>query len=307
MLIYICAGILLVVYILLTANSGEPRMSRLFNSTCAIVIASIGQALVHFVHGIDLSAAGLISFSNCAAAIFMPNDPALMVLFIFISLIIGGAAGFLNGYIITHFKLPPFIVTFASWFIWEGIAYFITPIKTGINSAAFSDALTGGVLGIPVSLIIMLIPCILWTYAYRTHFGISLHAIAQSKSTAYYCGIRVTDITIAAYALCGLLSVASGILIAAYTQKGAPSGGDSYLLLTLCAVFLGGTSFKPGSTSVFGTVAGCFVLQIFIELILLLGVPIYWAQLLRGLVFIFIIFLRAAVNYREKSVKEAVL
>ena len=70
---------------------------------------------------------------------------------------------------------------------------------------------------------------------------------------------------------------------------------------------MGGTSFKPGSTSVFGTVAGCFVLQIFIELILLFGVPIYWAQLLRGLVFIFIIFLRAAVNYREKSGKEAVL
>ena len=94
---------------------------------------------------------------------------------------------------------------------------------------------------------------------------------------------------------------AAGIFAAAETMEGSPSGGDSYLLLTLCAVFLGGADLKHNKGSVLGTIAGCFVLQLFIELILIMGVPIYWAQLIRGLLFIFIILIKAAFSFYKKN------
>ena len=299
--VYLIAIVLFVIYVAFQAGSGEQWFKGLLNSTVAIILASVGQTFVLYVHGIDLSIAGLISFANCATASFIPGDLFSAVIFIMALLIIGFFAGFINGIVITRFKLPPFIVTFASWFIWEGLSYYIAPIKTNLAVFAFSNALTGRIFSIPIALIIIAAICALWLYFRRTHFGISLFAIAHNKKTAYYCGINVDRITVVAYMICAALSVAAGIFAAAETMEGSPSGGDSYLLLTLCAVFLGGADLKHNKGSVLGTIAGCFVLQLFIELILIMGVPIYWAQLIRGLLFIFIILIKAAFSFYKKN------
>lgn len=299
--VYIIAIALFALFAAFKYKSESHWLNGLLNSTVPIILASVGQSFVLFVHGIDLSVAGLISFANCLTACYIPEGPIAAVIFIIMLIILGVASGFVNGYIITRFNLPPFIVTFAMWFIWEGLAHYIAPIKTDLINIGFAELLTGNIFFVPVSLILIAALIIAWIYIKRTRFGISLYAIDHNKKTAYYSGIDVTNLTVAAYMICGAFAAAAGIYVTAQTNEGAPSGGDSYLLLTLCAVFLGGADFKHNKGGIFGTIAGCFILQLLIEIIMLAGVPIYWAQLIRGLILIFIIFIRTAFRLSNEK------
>ncbi len=297
---YALAIVLFVLYAFLQRGTNRIWISDTLNSLTVIIIASAGQMYVMLIRGVDLSIAGIISLTNCFCSLFMPGSAVGIVFFCIGVAVFGAAAGFLNGYIITRFRLQPFIVTFASWFIWGGLSYCVLPLKRENSFNAFSEALMRRIGIVPISVFLIAGVCLVWFYLRRTRFGVSLYAVEHNKKTAYYSGINVTRVTVLAYVLSGALAAFAGIYLTAFNGYGSPNSGDSYILLTICAALLGGSDMMGGRGSLAGTIAGCVILELSVDILLLLDTPVYWAQFVRGALFIAVIFLRTALSISRR-------
>ena len=303
---YIVLLALLIITLICYASSGQSKWFNIIvNETTVLILASVGQTLVLLVQGVDLSIAGIMSLTNCIAAKYMPDDAlgsAMAILFI---VVIGLLAGLLNGFIVVKLRLKAFVVTLATWFIWGGLAVCVAPQRIAVKSV-WITGLTGNLGVIPISAFIILALCLIWIYFRRTYFGVSLYAVDNDRRTAYNSGINVNRIVICAYALSGVFAALSGLFLTSQAGNGTPNAGDDFIFLTLCASLIGGAYTTGGRGSVFGTIAGCFILQLFIDLVLLWGVPIYWAQLLRSGLFIMMICMQTVLRLKSKPLNGSI-
>ena len=303
---YIVLLVLLSITVICYSPSGNLNwFNTMVNETTGLILASVGQTLVLLVQGVDLSIAGIMSLTNCIAAKYMPADVLGSALVILIIVGIGLFAGLLNGFIIVKLRLKSFIVTLATWFIWGGLAICVAPQRITLNST-WITRITDNLGAIPVSTFIILAICLIWVYFRRTYFGVSLYAVDNDRRTAYNSGINVNRVVICAYALSGVFAALSGLYLTAELGNGAPNSGDGYIFLTLCASLIGGAYTTGGRGSILGTIAGCFILQLFIDLILFWGVPIYWAQLLRSGLFILMICMQTAFRLTAKPLNGSI-
>ena len=89
-------------------------------SAITLLFAAVGETFVLLVGGIDLSIAGVISITSSVAAVYMQDSWISVILISVLCLCIGAGVGFFNGFIIQKFRIQPFIVTFATWYICGG-------------------------------------------------------------------------------------------------------------------------------------------------------------------------------------------
>lgn len=154
-------------------------------SAITLLFAAVGETFVLLVGGIDLSIAGVISITSSVAAVYMQDSWISVILISVLCLCIGAGVGFFNGFIIQKFRIQPFIVTFATWYICGGIAYLVLPRDGGEVPQKFIGALThrfGGKFS--VALIIIIACLILWTWFKKTRLGISLYAVGNNAHAA---------------------------------------------------------------------------------------------------------------------------
>jgi ribose transport system permease protein len=138
--------------------------------------------------------------------------------------------------------------------------------------------LSGGSLQsvpIPHSFFVMIvIAVVMWFVLHRSVFGRYLFAVGKNEEAARYSGIRTTQVIVAAYVICALLTALSAIFFAMYTRSILPSGhGNFYELYAIAAAVLGGFSLRGGEGSIVGVVLGTILLQILQNLVNLLGIP----------------------------------
>lgn len=119
---------IILVCLILVMNLNQPGLvnfrwlNRQADSWVTLALVGIGQTLVFMIGGTDLSVGGIICFTNCLAAVYMPESVPGMVAISIGVIVIGALAGAFNGFIIVKFNLQPFIATLATWAIWYGAA-----------------------------------------------------------------------------------------------------------------------------------------------------------------------------------------
>jgi ribose transport system permease protein len=276
----------------LTPDNGWNILRQISVNLCL----SIGMTLVILSGGIDLSCGAILALAGAVAAGLLKNGlgvPGTDLLLQFTTsgaiiagLVVGGAAGWVNGFAITRFQLPPFVATLGMFSIARGLTMLWTggfPI-TGLGDS-FGHLGTGAFLGMPMPVWIMLVlTAIFVVVTKRTRFGRHLYAVGGNERAARLTGLNVSRIKIAVYALAGALAGVAGLIVTARLDSAQPNAGLGYELDSIAAVVIGGTSLSGGRGSVTGTVLGCLIIGVLNNGLFLLNVSPFWQQVIKGLV-----------------------
>jgi ribose transport system permease protein len=132
----------------------------------------------------------------------------------------------------------------------------------------------------------------------RTTFGRSVYAIGNRERAAYLSGVDTRRVVLITFVVSGGLSAFGGVLLAGYASKAAQSMGDTYLLPSIAAVVLGGTSILGGRGSYLGTVAGVILITLLQSILSVMQMPEAGRQIIYGVVIIAMLLLygRAPAN-----------
>ncbi|MFX0557780.1 ABC transporter permease [Maribacter sp. CXY002] len=291
-LVVLCIVLTLLSDKFLTPENGWNIMRQISINVCI----SVGMTLVILTKGIDLSVGSMLAFAGAITAGLLKNGIEIPSLNVFIGftvfgailagLVMGGALGTFNGWMITKFKVPPFVATLAMLTIARGATMLWTggfPI-TGFGEG-FAFIGTGWFLGIPmpvwITAIVVIFAIVLTN---KTVFGRHIYAIGGNESAARLSGININKVKIWVYAIAGILAAVGGIILTSRLDSAQPNAGMSYELDSIAAVVIGGTSLSGGRGSIMGTVQGALIIGVLNSGLVLLNVSPFWQQIIKGFV-----------------------
>lgn len=271
-------------------------LNILVQSSIVGVIA-VGVTFVIITGGIDLSVGSVLAFSSIVGGLLLEAGQPVIVS-VLASLIIGTAAGFLNGFLITKFKMPAFIVTLAMMEICRGLTMVVTngenqsltadkSLSANLYANYTSYSIFGGSIGgkFPVPIIIMIIVLAIGYYMLRyTTFGRSLYAIGGNREASKFSGIKVGKIELLAYTITGLLCGVAGIVLNSRLGAAIPTAGEGYEMDAIGAVVIGGASLAGGEGSIPGTLIGILILSVLNNGLNLMNVNSFYQNVVKGLV-----------------------
>jgi len=257
---------------------------------------SIGMTMIILSGGIDLSVGSVLAFSGAVAAGLLKNGLAvsqfnLLIEFtvfgaIVAGLVVGMILGWFNGFVITRFKLPPFVATLGTLSIARGLTMLWTggfPI-TGLGDT-FGFMGTGHLVGVPMPVwISAALVALFLLVTRRTRFGRYLYAVGGNERAATLSGLNVKRVKVLVYTLGGGLAGVAGLLMTARLDSATPNAGISYELDSIAAVVIGGTSLAGGRGSILGTVLGCLIIGVLNNGLFLLNVSPFGQQVVKGFV-----------------------
>lgn len=267
-------------------------------------VAALGQTLVLIIAGIDLSIGSTARLSGIFFAILMTRLGMNPVLSILLCMAAGSAIGYINGVLITKLKLTPFIVTLAVSEICYGFVLVITKGHTisGIEGPVLALG-QGMIKSMPVPTLIFVFLVLLLAYVLKcTPFGRELFAIGGNAAAARLVGIKVETNTRLVYMLSGALSAFGGVMIACRYNSGQPTIGATWVMSSITAAVIGGTSMSGGIGTVIGTFVGALLMQLLSNSIVMLNVSQYWEQvMIGGVVLIAVVIDAVRTIFRRKA------
>jgi ribose transport system permease protein len=280
---------------------GPGAVDARFSLIVPLALVAFGQTLVMLSRGIDLSVGGLISVVSAVLATHLNASGPLLVPELLAVIGVGLFVGCLNGLVISYTGVQPFIVTLANWSIWGGVAYAILPIEGGTVSPSLISASTGPLFGVPKSVLATAVLFCLWLWLRPTRFVADLIAIGSDEGRARLLGVRIGRRKIEAYATCAVLAALAGIWVTAQTQSGSPNGGDQFILSSIAAVVLGGTSIFGGKGSGASSIAGAIAYLMIPDLVFALNLTSFWSVFFQGFILIVAVTFNSVIQMRARS------
>lgn len=280
---------------------GTGAVDARFSLVVPLAFVAFGQTLVLLTRGIDLSIGGLISMLSALLVTHLNGTGAILVLELIGVIAVGVLVGCLNGLMIVKTGIQPFIVTLGTWSIWGGVAFAILPIAGGTVSPSLVSALTGAILGIPKSVWVIIVLFAVWRWLRPTRFVADLTAIGSDEARARLIGVRIGLRKVQAYATCSLLAALAAIWVTAQTQSGSPNGGDQFILNSIAAVVLGGTSIFGGKGSAASSIAGAVAYLMIPDLVFALNLSSFWSIFFQGFILVVAVTFNAIVQRRVKA------
>jgi len=284
-------------YFLSTTN-----LSSVVRQTAVINIMALGMTLVIVSGGIDLSVGAILAFAGTIGTMAMAAGQPVWV-GVIVGVLCGSAWGFVNGYLTTALKIPPFIVTLGTLGIARGLTLIISgglPVVGLPKELAYLGE--GTVAGIPFVLLVLIV-CAVITHVvlHNTKLGRYTYAIGSNVDAAIYAGIPVKRYTTAVYAISGMLCGLASMIEASRLMTGQPTAGQGYELQVIAAVVIGGGSLTGGEGSVIGTLIGAFIMGLLSNGSDLLGINPYVQQAIIGAIIILAVALDEARKRRFSS------
>jgi ribose transport system permease protein len=247
-------------------------------------LIALGQTLVILTGGIDLSVGSVIAVSAMAAAATVKGHPERLWLAVAVAMVVGLAAGAINGFLVSKVNVPPFIATLGMLTTASGLAYVIghgAPIN-GLPEN-FGHIANNHVLGLRIPVLVMIVGIIaLALIMRRTSYGMRVYAVGGNPVAAQIAGVKTTRILFSVYAISGVLAGLSGVMLASRVISGPPNLGEGYELDAIAAVVIGGASLLGGRGSVLGTALGLLLIQTLNNGLDILIVPAYWQSVIKG-------------------------
>ncbi len=210
----------------------------------------------------------------------------------FAALAFGVLAGFLNSILIVRIGIPSIVATIGTMFFWRGTVNVLAE-GHGISLVVAKDTvfyeLTVGrwLAGIPMQAIWFIGLGILFYFILKRHkLGSHILFVGDNKDSSKMMGINVKLVKTIVYLQMGFFAAFAGILSTLEVTYFWPSQGQGYLLTTLAAVFIGGTSVFGGKGTIIGTFIGALIIGSLEAGIIALGLTAFWVQFVYGLIII---------------------
>ena len=270
---------------------------NLFKNVSIRYIIALGISGCLITTGNDLSAGRLAGFAACLACIFAqtegaagkfyPNMPTLSTPVVFILVIaICAIVGLCNGLVVSYLKVQPFIATLGMQQVVYGICLVYTggtPI--GSLNKNFTSLASNTILKVPVLIWIALIVAVCFWFLYnKTRHGKYMYAIGGNPEAARLSGLRITRYKVAAYVIASLLAGLGGILLASRIGSSQVNAGGGYLMDAVAAAWIGFSLAGSGKPNALGTLVGAVILGVLSNGLVMLSVPYYAMDIIKGLV-----------------------
>ncbi|HET9755931.1 MAG TPA: ABC transporter permease [Candidatus Limnocylindrales bacterium] len=249
------------------------------------------QTLAMLTGGIDLSVGAVASMTGFVLATLV-GGPGLAA-GIAIAIVIAALAGLVTGIGVGVFRVHPLIMTLGMSLVILGLAnvWQITMVQTGSGVPASLRTLgTGSFLGIiPYSFVVFVpLAAIILLGLRRSGYGRLLYAVGDNPVAARLAGARAWQVLIVLYVISAVLAGIAGFLISGLTNVASVTLADSYVLPSLAAAVIGGTSIMGGRGGYGGTIVGALILTVLGALLSSLGYPEAVRQVLYGAIIVIV-------------------
>jgi fructose transport system permease protein len=276
-----------------TANN----LSLVYQQVTVIGVIAIAQTLVILTAGIDLSVGAIMVLSSIVMGKLAVQSGVPVPAAVAIGGFAGAAMGYLNGTLVTRLRLPPFIVTLGTLYIFSALKIWysgsesiratdteaVAPLLIFFgHTITFAGAkLTYG--GISFILLSVLIYYILNYTAWGRH----VYAVGDDPEAASLAGVKTDRVLRSVYTVAGIICAFGAIiLIGRVGGTVTPLAGELANLDSITAVVIGGTSLFGGRGSIVGTVIGALIVGVFRNGLSLSGVDVLWQDFTVGILII---------------------
>ena len=283
------------------AQSGEAfltpkQVSTTFLYAAILGLMAAGQTLVMLTGGVDLSVATTATTAAFMISTFATHGAAVAIL---VALALGLGIGLVNGIGVAIFRVNPLIMTLGISTVTLGALTvysqqrFLSPAPNIVSTLGSGRFLTY----IPYDLLVWVPVAALIVLGLRySGFGRMIYAVGDNPVACRLAGIRSWQVLLAVYALCGLLSAGAGILLVGFNDAADLGIATPFLLPSVAAVVIGGTSIFGGVGGYAGTIVGALILTVLDSLLTILNASQAVRQILYGAIVLALaaIYARAA-------------
>lgn len=252
--------------------------------------------------GIDISLGPLMTFINCLfVSVLVPMGLGSPGASIPIVILIGAAAGALNGFLVAVIRLQPVVATMGTLFLFMGAALIVSPTPSTVTGS-WTRILATNIGGFPGALLLIVPVFLLWWLLHRTAFVRNLLAVGDDDVSAFGAGIDVKSVRVIAYSLGGVIAALGGLALTGVTQSSEPSLATVYALIGIAAVVIGGTDLGGGKGGLLGSAIAAGAVYLLQQLLTALGVQATVIRLGYGLLLVLGVVLSAVlINNKRKS------
>ncbi len=331
LLMYISIGIFVVMYAAaaLTLKGGflKPQMIfDLLNDNAALIIISCALTIVMIGGGINISVGGVIGLTVMSCALFLNNNhiesSSLSILVtLLLALGIGLGFGVLQGFLVAHLEIQPFIVTLAGMFLARGLTTilsvnpvkvahegFLNLVKTKLKISWLGYTAQNGNLipakieiGAIVAVAVVIVMFLILRY---TRLGRNIYAVGGNRQSALMLGINVKSTVFWSYVISGLLSGLAGFVFLMHKPAGNASVAMRSEMDAIASSIIGGTLLTGGVGNVIGTFFGSMILATIQKIIALSPLNAsWWQEMASGAMLSFFILLQSLVLMRKNRSK----
>ena len=265
--------------------SADSVVNILMQSASRLIMA-LGVAGIIVLTGTDLSAGRCLGLCACICASLLQSNavvnkmfpalgysPWLILPALLLVMLVGGLVGGFNGFMVSKFKLHPFIVTLGTQLIlYGGVMWYVS---LGQNNSApiagldpsYTRLVTGGIniggVQLPNYLwIAVVVTVIMWIVWNKTVLGKNMFAVGTNSEAAAVSGVSVARTIISVFVLAGVLYGVSAFVECARVSSNSTATGVNYELDAIAACVIGGVSFMGGVGKIRGVMLGVFLLQL---------------------------------------------
>ncbi|MBA4384496.1 MAG: hypothetical protein C0410_07145 [Anaerolinea sp.] len=278
--------------------------SNLFGQSMPLIILALGQLVVIIAGGIDLSSGAVMAASSVIGLTMMVKFGQPPIIGIAVMIAFGILVGFLNALLIQKAKVDSFVVTIGMMLVMEGVALIVSPKPFGPSPEIFKTLFNGDILGLPSALFLLVILSILFTVVLRyTPLGRGFFAVGENKISAFNAGIGVNKHVYLSYIFCSLMSVFAAIYLLGRFGAADPVLGPGMELQAIACVLIGGATLAGGRGSIAGTICGVFVLGILANILSLMDIPMWYQEVISGVMLLVIISSYEKMVRHQKKVQ----
>lgn len=273
------------------------NLSTILKQITPIGIVAIAQTIIILTAGIDLSIGAImvlasIIMGKLAVQAGVPAPAAIAI-----GAFAGGVMGYLNGFLVTRLRLPPFIVTLGTLYIYQALKLWYSDSESirNVDTEAAAPLLIwfGKVISVAgfqilYGTIAFLLLAWLMSYVLRhTAWGRHVYAVGDDLNGAMLSGVQTDKVLRSVYSVAGVIAAFAGlVLIGRVGGTVTPLAGETANLDSITAVVIGGTSLFGGRGTIAGSVLGAIIVGVFRFGLSLSKVDVLWQDFTVGILII---------------------
>ena len=269
------------------------NLSLITQQVAVVGTLAIAQTLIILTAGIDLSVGAVMILASMVVAQIAVGNGLPGPLALLAGLVIGLAAGAFNGFLVTRFRLPPFIVTLGTLNIFIALTLLYSGGST-VRGSSMPDLLTWtgstfplGPVRISTGVVMMLLLYVAMAFILgKTAWGRHVYAVGDDKEAARLAGIPVNRVLMSVYLAAGAVLAIGAWIQIGRTNAASPNAGVDLNLDSITAVVIGGTSLFGGRGSVWGSLLGALIVGVFRNGLSLAGLDVLYQTLAVGILII---------------------
>lgn len=257
-------------------------------------ILAIGMTFVIILGGIDLSIGSLAAVTGVVSAIILERIPGIPVIAIIIGIAASALLGAVVGFMVSKFKIAPFIATLAMLTVARGIALVIAegiphtikdPFYVSLGNGYLWETSSPSQISIPTPVLIFAIVAVIsMIILYKTKFGRYVYAVGGNEQATRASGVHVAKIKMWVFIFNATLCGIAGTVLAGRITSGQPAAATGYELDAIAAVIIGGSSLTGGAGKIGGTILGALIIGVLNNGLVLMGVSSYYQQIIKGVI-----------------------